>query len=266
MRRLDLTDLVVIASAVLGIPEDAAMAAIDRAKAESALAAPFAGFGDRELFPWPHQKIAVLGYRLARYHPLPDGNKRLAWLAMRMCAELNGYPWRPPTGGEDESVSVMERCAAGGIEEPAFCDWVGERLNVDHVKTWHEIERYTAVVEEHGAFVAFLEAEAGRYLQGIPAALLIVGELAALRVATDRFIVRADELLAGTELAPDGAERTFLALLEMPGDQFAPLDASIQRDEYFFRLTIGSKTFCFFDDVLEREVARALAESEPGAG
>lgn len=43
--------------------------------AESALAAPRAGFGDVEVHPTILEKAAVLLERLARNHPLPDGNK-----------------------------------------------------------------------------------------------------------------------------------------------------------------------------------------------
>lgn len=49
------------------------------ALAESALGAPFAGFGEHELFPAFSQKAGVLCSRIVRYHPLPDGNKRVAY-------------------------------------------------------------------------------------------------------------------------------------------------------------------------------------------
>lgn len=45
---------------------------------DSALRAPQAGFGDEDFYPTIEQKAAVLAVRIARNHPLPDGNKRLA--------------------------------------------------------------------------------------------------------------------------------------------------------------------------------------------
>jgi hypothetical protein len=46
--------------------------------AESALHAPAAGFGETEFYPDFIDKAAVLVVRLAKNHPLPDGNKRAA--------------------------------------------------------------------------------------------------------------------------------------------------------------------------------------------
>lgn len=46
--------------------------------ADSALHAPAAGFGDQDLYPDFVDKSAVLVVRLAKNHPLPDGNKRAA--------------------------------------------------------------------------------------------------------------------------------------------------------------------------------------------
>ena len=50
---------------------------------DSALHAPQAGFGDVEFYPEFVDKAAVLVVRIARNHPLPDGNKRLAWQPSR---------------------------------------------------------------------------------------------------------------------------------------------------------------------------------------
>lgn len=43
--------------------------------ADSALHAPAAGFGDTEFYPEFIDRAAVLTVRLAKNHPLPDGNK-----------------------------------------------------------------------------------------------------------------------------------------------------------------------------------------------
>ena len=55
--------------------------------ADSALHAPFAGFGEHEFYPEFVDKAAVLLERLARNHPLPDGNKRAAWVTLRVFVE-----------------------------------------------------------------------------------------------------------------------------------------------------------------------------------
>ena len=46
--------------------------------ADSALHALAAGFGDTDIYPDFVDKAAVLLVRLAKNHPLPDGNKRAA--------------------------------------------------------------------------------------------------------------------------------------------------------------------------------------------
>ncbi|HET7686335.1 MAG TPA: Fic family protein [Candidatus Limnocylindria bacterium] len=47
--------------------------------AETALAAPQAGFGGVEAYPDFETKAAVLCWHLLKNHPLPDGNKRCAF-------------------------------------------------------------------------------------------------------------------------------------------------------------------------------------------
>lgn len=72
--------------------------------AESALAAPRAGFGDVEVYPTILEKAAILLERLARNHPLPDGNKRTAFFVRPLPGgERLAAAWRP-TG---------RRCANG---------------------------------------------------------------------------------------------------------------------------------------------------------
>ena len=58
--------------------------------ADSALHAPQAGFGEDDFYPDPIDKAVVLTCRLSRNHPLPDGNKRAAWMALVMFLDLNG--------------------------------------------------------------------------------------------------------------------------------------------------------------------------------
>ena len=48
--------------------------------AESALPAPFASFGHVEAHPTLPEQAAVLLAHLANNHPLPDANKRAAFL------------------------------------------------------------------------------------------------------------------------------------------------------------------------------------------
>jgi len=67
--------------------------------ADSALHAPAAGFGDTDIYPDFVDKAAVLLVRLAKNHPLPDGNKRAAWVSMRMFSTGLAAGHRASDGG-----------------------------------------------------------------------------------------------------------------------------------------------------------------------
>lgn len=119
---LDLADYLLIAEAVLGLPAEEIARWPGIALADSALHAPAAGFGGVELYPDLIDKAAVLCGRLARNHPLPDGNKRVAYLALLEFLARNDVEWVPPS--VDETVATIERVAAGTISERELADWL----------------------------------------------------------------------------------------------------------------------------------------------
>jgi death on curing protein len=127
---LGLEDYLLIAEEVLGIEAEVLAISGNLPLAESALAAPAAEFGGVEFYTTFAMKVAVLGSRLARNHPLPDGNKRSALLAMIEFAERNGYTWTdPPEDPEgDETVAIMIGVAEGSVAEEAFAKWVADRI------------------------------------------------------------------------------------------------------------------------------------------
>ena len=90
---LDIADFIAISAAVTGLDEDTIAKLADLGLADSALHAPSATFGDHEFYEDFIDKAAVLVVRLARNHPLPDGNKRAAWVSMRMFIDMNGWSW-----------------------------------------------------------------------------------------------------------------------------------------------------------------------------
>lgn len=124
---LDLLDYLLIAEAVSGI-EAQTLAGMPRVTdlASSALMVPQAGWAGHEAYPEFAQKVALLGARLAKNHPLPDGNKRTAFLAMIEFAERNGYEIDVP--GVDETVSVMLAVASSEMSENDFVAWIRPRL------------------------------------------------------------------------------------------------------------------------------------------
>jgi death-on-curing protein len=119
---LDLADYLLIAEAVIGVPAEAIARWPGIGLADSALHAPAASFEDVELYPDVIDKAAVLCVRLARNHPLPDGNKRVAYVAMLEFLARNEVEWRPPS--VDETVETIEAVAAGRVSERELADWL----------------------------------------------------------------------------------------------------------------------------------------------
>lgn len=120
---LDLADYVGIACEVTGLDEVMVVKVADLGLADSALHAPAAGFGDEDLYPGFIDKAAVLLVRLAKNHPLPDGNKRVAWVALRYFVVLNGWTWaRRPT--VDEAEAAVVAVASGEWDEDRTAEWL----------------------------------------------------------------------------------------------------------------------------------------------
>ena len=127
IRYVDLVDYVAIAAEVTGLDVATVLKIANLDLADSALHAPAAGFGDTDLYPDFIDKAAVLVVRLARNHPLPDGNKRAAWIALRYFIAKNGWTWNPRPPVDDAEATVLA-IAAGELDEAATADWLGRYL------------------------------------------------------------------------------------------------------------------------------------------
>lgn len=127
MARVELPDFLVIAEAHAGIPAEQ-LARIPRVVnlASAALAAPFAGFADVELFPTFAAKASIYLCRIATYHPLPDGNKRTAYDVTVEFIERNGHTFTHES--LDDTGAMIERIAARDIDESEVIDWMGLRI------------------------------------------------------------------------------------------------------------------------------------------
>ncbi|MGA9314213.1 MAG: Fic family protein [Solirubrobacteraceae bacterium] len=130
MERIELGDFLLIAEIHSGIDAHQ-LARIPRVinLAEAALAAPFAGFGNYDLFPALHEKAAVYCSRIATYHPLPDGNKRAAYDTMREFLDRNGAVFQHPADGLEGTAQTIEDLAANVLSEHDFVVWVSERID-----------------------------------------------------------------------------------------------------------------------------------------
>ena len=125
-----MADYLLIAEQVLGVRAEL-IANFERiGLAASALAAPQAGFGDVEAYPDFATKVAVLCWHLVKNHPLPDGNKRCAFLATVEFVERNGRSWAPAPGDPDETDRVIRAIASNDMSQADFREWIAERCRV----------------------------------------------------------------------------------------------------------------------------------------
>ena len=130
-RYLDLADFLLVAEELLAIPAEVLARSARMGLAESALAAPAAEFGGVEFYPDLERKAAVLCARIARNHPLPDGNKRAAFLCLLEFVERNGRHWTSSNDDPAETVATIEGAAAGTVSEEELAEWVARRLRPD---------------------------------------------------------------------------------------------------------------------------------------
>ncbi len=127
MRYLTLVEALVVAEAVTGIDARTLARASRVDLLDSALHAPQAGFGDEDFYPSLADKAAVLVVRIARNHPLPDGNKRLAWQSLTLFLALNGHPLEV---SNDDAVQLMLGVAAGDLDEKTVAAWLRHRVDL----------------------------------------------------------------------------------------------------------------------------------------
>lgn len=125
---LDLTDYLAIAAEITGLDLTTLTKVTRLDLADSALHAPEAGFGDVDLYPDFVDKAAVLLVRLAKNHPLPDGNKRATWVSMRMFVAVNGWLWHTQPDIDEAEAAVLA-IAAGELDEAGAAAWLRQFLS-----------------------------------------------------------------------------------------------------------------------------------------
>lgn len=93
----------------------------DEGLLDSALAAPFATFDGRDLYPSIQTKAVRLGYGLIRNHPFADGNKRIGAHAMLVFLALNGVELDYT---QQELIDIIQSVAAGKASAEDLLQWV----------------------------------------------------------------------------------------------------------------------------------------------
>jgi death-on-curing protein len=118
---LSLAEAFVLGQLVTGIDAVVLESASRTELLDSALHAPQAGFGEDDFYSDFFMKAAVLCTRIARNHPLPDGNKRLAWICLVTFCDVNGYELFV---AKEEAVRTVVAVAAGDLSEDDLCEWI----------------------------------------------------------------------------------------------------------------------------------------------
>jgi len=93
----------------------------------SALAQPSSSFGEVDAYPTFPEKIAALGFSLAKNHAFNDGNKRVSFAAMSVFALKNGYLIEIP---EKEVVVFMLGLAASEKTRADLVEWISQHLEM----------------------------------------------------------------------------------------------------------------------------------------
>ena len=93
----------------------------DEGLLDSALNAPFQGFGDVDSFPSLQQKGARLGYGLICNHAFVDGNKRIGAHAMLLFLSLNGIELEYT---QNELSDMILDVAAGNLRFDDMVKWI----------------------------------------------------------------------------------------------------------------------------------------------
>jgi death on curing protein len=127
VRYVELADYLAIAAEITGLDTATHIRVTKVDLAESALHAPAAGFGETEFYPDFIDKAAVLIVRLAKNHPLPDGNKRAAWVALRLFIEINDWTWNTMPTVDDAERAVLA-IAAGTWNQDDASTWLRRHL------------------------------------------------------------------------------------------------------------------------------------------
>ena len=121
-----LEDYADLAAYLLGTNKQAVLALQRIGLAESALHAPFASFGGEDAYPTLVEQAAVILQHLVKNHPLPDANKRAAFLLTARFLHANGLAWGPQDTELD--ASMIERIAASEAEHEEVLAWIRRRV------------------------------------------------------------------------------------------------------------------------------------------
>lgn len=92
---------------------------------ESAINRPYQTFDQRELYPDPIHKAAAIFESLISNHPFVDGNKRTAYVLMRLVLLENGLSLQAE---ENEKYEFVIRTSKGEIKFQEIREWLTKHV------------------------------------------------------------------------------------------------------------------------------------------
>jgi death-on-curing protein len=91
----------------------------------SALNRPFLGSGDIEFYPNLQEKAAALVESIVRNHPFIDGNKRTAYVLMRLYLIQEGFDI---VASQNEKYEFVMKIADGTFEYQEITKWIESKI------------------------------------------------------------------------------------------------------------------------------------------
>lgn len=129
IKYLSLSQVLHIAEEVTGLPFETVKRVAQLHLIDSAIAVPQTQFIGLDPYPTLAEKAAVLAFHLARNHPLPDGNKRLAFLSAFEFCWINGYELQFDV---DDAETIFFALAAGEISQHELAKWIEQSMVTIH--------------------------------------------------------------------------------------------------------------------------------------
>ena len=97
----------------------------DKGLLESAINRPFQTFDGLDLYPDPVDKAAAIFESIITNHPFVDGNKRTAYVLMRLILKSNNLDIR---SGQNEKYDFVIKSASGQVSFDQIRAWIKGNL------------------------------------------------------------------------------------------------------------------------------------------
>lgn len=97
----------------------------DKGSLLAALARPYASFDQQDLYPSATEKAAAIFESIIINHPFIDGNKRIAYLLLRLTLLESGYDI---SATQDEKYDMTIAASKGEIRIEEIKSWISDKL------------------------------------------------------------------------------------------------------------------------------------------